>query len=50
MRETSHIFSTKNNWRISDINVWNFHETLPNEVVSVFFVNVSLTFMHSVTK
>ena len=30
----SHFFSNKNCWIISDINVWNFNETLTNDIVS----------------
>ena len=29
-----HIFSTTKNWRISDINIRNFNETLTNDVGS----------------
>ena len=34
MRKAFHIFFNKKYWHISDINVWNFNETLTNNVVS----------------
>ena len=32
--KASHIFFNKKYWHIWDINFWNFHETLTNDVVS----------------
>ena len=32
--KASHIFFNKKYWQILDISVWNFNETLTNDIVS----------------